>query len=292
MFKKAKQATDAGDYSTALSFYQLAGKIFGEELVAFNIKRCQQKIVHQKLKIAPEINVLVTSDAEGVKGILPTLYSLLNQSLAPKEVILYLPKKSSTDDGVAMNSVDVEAVKKLPNVRIVWCEKQSQFLIFDSFLSNHFHCDVTEDKLFLCVSDNQIYPHHFIETLYSNYLVANNVVAANWISFSDLTFDFPIEGIPSFQYGVLFSTEFFNPEVCKFDDVDNIESIGPDLWLTWNVLSNGVGIKNLEFFDIPSEKDNQVKYPVEIVESLERIMMEMYGFSVSSLYRLTKELCI
>ena len=293
LFEKAKIAADAGDYTTALSMYQLAGRIFGEEAVAFNIKRCQSKIKNLSLQLVPDIQILLTSDIDGIKNVLPTLNSLLAQSLPPKEIILYLHKKSACDGGISLDSPDLNPIKVLPKVRICWSEKFDPFIIFNPFLSKHFECDVREDKLFLCCSDNQLYPSDFLESLYTEYLMSGNLVAANCTSLPVISDHFPISSIPNFNYGALFSTDFFDQNVCNLNDVEQVKNINAETWLTCHALLNGIGITDLNIFSCAQQegiakKENQTT----LISSLESLMMEHYGYNVFSLYSLAKGLTV
>lgn len=115
-----------------------------------------------EVKRSPKLIVSLTSFPERIKDIIFTLYSLLNQSMKPDEVILWLAEEEFPNKE---NDIDENVLKLKKNgLSIKWCKNLGSYKKLVPALKEY------PNDLIITADDDIYYPENFIELLYNSYL--------------------------------------------------------------------------------------------------------------------------
>jgi glycosyltransferase involved in cell wall biosynthesis len=134
-------------------------------------------------KRTPKLIVSLTSYPERMYDIHYCLYSLLNQSLKPDELILWLAKEEfpNLDDDVPKKVLEL----KNHGLKIKWCKDIKSYIKLIPTLKEF------PDDIIVTADDDVFYPKDWLELLYSEYLNNKNSVVchrAHYIDFDDNKF--------------------------------------------------------------------------------------------------------
>lgn len=212
-------------------------------------------------KKQPIIISFTTIDSR-INFIKPMIESLLNQTLKPDNINLYI----SDEVGVLNKGINP---KMIPDFIKIMVNEKNINLIYTKDIGPHtklIPClkeNWGKDCVIITVDDDRIYPTNFVEALYKNYLEQNCVICyrANKIKFrnnnllkiqkyrtwpkareKDL-FNFA-KGVD----GVLYKPEFFTQEVFNIDAIKQCCPKGDDVWFNFTRI-----IKKIPVFKIPEK---------------------------------------
>jgi hypothetical protein len=172
----------------------------------------------------------------------------------PEKIKIYLSESPYLlDEGVDRGDRFVQLLKKFPLVDIVWVENIGPYRKIFPFLMEHFESSPRQEKVFVTVDDDTLYPDYFLSQLYETYLEHDCVVA-----FRGRHIDMPgtalppyaewtwgrrapvLSNVPTGKDGVLYSTKFFVREFLDIEASKKLAPTGDDLWIRWNCALNGV----------------------------------------------------
>lgn len=319
LIKRANGHFKRGSYLEALRLYEEAKSTYPEisHLLSTNIILCRKKMIGSN---APKIYVCLTTISERLDKIQAVIESLHNQELLPYQIRLYVSDAPYLlDKGIDRNDLRILKLQKFPLLKIEWTENIGPYRKIIPFLQSHFDQGLAQDKIFITVDDDTIYPDYFIKALYCEYSNADAVIAfrGRFItlrkgeinSYTEWELGrkyLSMNNLPTGKDGVIYNTKFFTRE---FIDVGLATSLAPtadDLWIKWHTGLNGVGaiILNPEAATSDYKSFPVVDYSAEYrdvslfkahnsncsngkndasVKELERYFLRSYGYSLSSL---------
>ncbi|MGF6811229.1 hypothetical protein OKW30_006421 [Paraburkholderia sp. Clong3] len=262
----ANELYRAGDFSRALTLYESIARRPGwANIVRANIELCRRRIhVHAEgqrghvdraavLSDAPQIVVTMTTIRSRLLYLPRVIESLAKQTLRPVRIDLNISHQPYLlDEGVASDDPVLAELMTLPLVRVNWVANIGPYRKIWPFLEEHFSRERAEDRLFVTVDDDTIYPEYFLEQLYENYLTHDCVVAfrGRHIEF-DREQVGPYEtwtwgrceptlsNLPTGKDGILYSTKFFTKEFLNLSAALEIAPTADDLWIKWHCALNG-----------------------------------------------------
>lgn len=281
LLSEANKIMRAGNWEEALRKYDEVAMNFPHlrALVQGNIKIILRRIELEKMGLnllgnkAPEsiegsplvpaslaadavvaVTVTLTSIRSRLENLVKVIESLHQQRLMPQRIELYLSELPYLlDEGVSRNDPLVQALEQFPLVKVVWVENTGPYRKILPFLQGHFDASPEEEKLFVTVDDDTLYPEYFLSTLYEKYLEHDCVVAfrgrhiemsgAAIPSYSEWTqgkADPVLSNVPTGKDGILYSTKFFTREFLDMAAARSLAPTGDDLWIRWHCAMNGV----------------------------------------------------
>jgi hypothetical protein len=348
LFKKKQYEPAKTLYEEVVSFRPALKSIF-----AYNIEKCLFQIggvsnyienknedfdnliknttpsseVKDLIKTTSErIYICMTTIDSRVDRIKPVVDSLLCQTRKPYQIVINLSKEPYLlDKGIDENNPVLKEISKDPSVLINWVENIGPYRKIYPFLEKHFAQSVTNEKVFITIDDDTIYPDYFIEQLYSKYIETNNIVAfrGRCIEIGDdaiapyekwawgknaMTF----RNLPTGKDGIIYSTRFFSKDFLNIKKIKEIAPTVDDLWIKWHCALNGVksqilnpeacssDYKSFPVVDYSKEYRGNSLYAMMnskkaggkndiAVESLEKYFLEEYGYNLKFLIDLEVE---
>ncbi|GAB5380439.1 MAG: hypothetical protein Alis3KO_25790 [Aliiglaciecola sp.] len=288
LFSKANLAFKNANYREAISLYRLAGRMYGNSIVRFNIELCKSRLDSHAMDLPQDLYVLLSSTAATIKDILPTLESLRRQSMKPKEIILTLSKDLNDPAGISFDSPFLKKIKEMHTVRIMWTNGYSRFNSFGPFLKNHFDCEIVQNKLLVCVSESRVYPKDMLESLFIKFVQNDNLASLEYQQLETEHNQLPFQFVPKLESGIMFNTLFFNENVCDVAAVEKFENLSIGVWLTAQAYMNG--LRGFEEQDMSITSTKQYAIEPDMLVEFEKIISSQFGISINSLASLSKRL--
>ena len=203
-----------------------------------------------------DIIVSLTSFPERINEVPYTIYSLLNQTLKPKKVVLWLaseefPNKENDLPNILFNL-------KNNGLEIKWCENLMSYKKLIPALKEY------PDNLIATADDDVFYEDNWLESLYSTYLEnQNSIICTRSRKIkvnSDNTFDKYVNWLVSespedASYlnlftgvgGVLYSPDSLNDEVLNYDLASKLCPYADDLWFWAMAVLNKTKIIKIDY---------------------------------------------
>lgn len=253
----------SGKYSEAKRIYRqmveanhpLKGLLDKNIRVCERLEKLNEKIdlsVNQQVK--PTIVITMTTISSRLEKIELVIKSLHKQNLQPIEIHLYVSEEPYLlDEGISKDNSIIRKISEYPLIKIYFVKNTGPYRKIMPFLENHFSAGWTNDRLFVTVDDDTIYPEDFLSTLYDNYLKFNCVIAyrgrnielngrliSEYSKWTNGRTEVLYSGLPTGKDGVLYSTTFFEKTFLDFDLAKDLAPTADDLWIKWHCGLNGV----------------------------------------------------
>lgn len=204
--------------------------------------------------VYPPVSITLTTIRSRLPMIKPVLESLHSQTVKPAEIILNISHDAYLlDEGINESNPHVRELRELPLVRINWVKNIGPYRKIWYFLQDHFDSGAIEEKLFITVDDDTLYPDYFIERLLKEHQQHDCVVAfrgrritvdsACVASYNKWTIgqSYPsLNNLPTGKDGILYSTKFFTENFLSLADALRLAPTADDLWIKWHYALNGV----------------------------------------------------
>lgn len=268
---EANALYNSGEFAEALSLYRAADSVLGSDkrIFEYNIESCMRLLDESKREDkacsvssdarTEDIYITFTTINSRLDKILPVIDSLHNQSLIPKKIILNLSEEAYLlDEGVNRNDPRLSELRKYPLLEINWTKNTGPYRKIVPFLERFFSETFTEDRVFITVDDDTIYPNYFVERLYSEYVSHNSVVAfrGRYIELGEAQVapykrwrkgetSVSVNNLPTGKDGIIYSTKFFTPDFLDMEAASRLAPTADDLWIKWHCSMNGVKAKIL-----------------------------------------------
>lgn len=255
LVKRANNLYRSGQYESALTAYQNVQNQYPElsNLFTVNILLCKKKLPNNTDE-NPSICITLTTISERLDKIEPVISSLHNQSLLPSEIILNLSEDAYLlDKGVDKNDQRIRALSKFPLLKINWTNNTGPYRKIIPFMASHFESGITQDKIFITVDDDTLYPEYFVETLYKKHRETNSIVAfrGRHITLTDQSIDtysnwqlgvttLSMNNLPTGKDGIIYNTKFFTKDFIDIATAKELAPTADDLWIKWHTGLNGV----------------------------------------------------
>jgi hypothetical protein len=222
---------------------------------ALNLDRCQTDAFGvAKPDSYQPVSVTLTTIKSRLPRIKPVLESLHTQTVKPVEIILNISHDAYLlDEGIEESDSYIRELRELSLVRINWVENIGPYRKIWFFLEEHFQDDATEEKLFITVDDDTLYPDYFIEKLLKEHKQHDCIVAfrgrhievdqACIAPYNKWTNGQPypsLSNLPTGKDGILYSTRFFTKHFLGRADALRLAPTADDLWIKWHCALNGV----------------------------------------------------
>ena len=235
--------------------------------LTIKIKHKNPKIKDAKLSLpclntnprTPKIILSLTTFPDRINTVSKTIKTLLNQTLKPDKVILWLaseqfPKKEQELPG------DLLELKNF-GLDIKWCEDiKSYKKLIPSLIE-------FENDIIITFDDDIYYPFDTVEKLYNSYLknpdcihtnrakrfyIKNNTICAKkmsevyWTKYQDISYKNAQTGCG----GVLYPPKSLNPNVLNKQEFMSLIPTHDDIWFWLNAILNNTKIKVVSSYDI------------------------------------------
>lgn len=219
-----------------------------------------------------DIIVSLTTYPKRFDVVFLTIESLLNQTIKPDKIILWLSRKEIDEDSVP------KKIKKLQNRGLTIKFTSTNLKSYEKLI---YAIDTYKNSLIITIDDDTIYPRYFIAELLNTYKKYPNCIIAYRCSFIKKLDDtklapylswenIKIKG-PSFNLfptgagGILYPPNSLNQEVFNSDVFLRLCPLGDDIWFKAMALLNGtqtvmVYNKSMEFPTIPGSQENALWY--------------------------------
>jgi hypothetical protein len=257
LVRRANNFYNSGDYASALTAYEKVQSQYPEisSFFSVNILLCKNRLPegYSENKY-PNIYITLTTISERIDKIWPVIDSLHKQSLLPVEIILNISEDAYLlDKGVEKDDQRIMALNKFPLLRINWTQNTGPYRKILPFMESHFASGATEDKLFITVDDDTLYPNYFVETLHEKYLETDSIIAfrGRHITLTNRCINSYSEwelgknslcmnNLPTGKDGVIYNTKFFTKDFIDIDTAKQLAPTADDLWIKWHTGLNGV----------------------------------------------------
>lgn len=215
-----------------------------------------------------DIIVSLTTYPKRFDVVFLTIESLLNQTIKPDKIILWLSRKEIDEDSVS------KKIKKLQNRGLTIKFTSTNLKSYEKLI---YAIDTYKNSLIITIDDDTIYPRYFIAELLNTYKKYPDCIIAYRCSFIKKLDDtklapylswenIKIKG-PSFNLfptgagGILYPPNSLNQEVFNSDVFLRLCPLGDDIWFKAMALLNGtqtvmVYNKSMEFPTIPGSQEN------------------------------------
>jgi hypothetical protein len=278
--RRANERFRSGDHRTAMTLYQaLAKDPRYEDLLQVNLLLCRQRLEGQAgspgmaagteapvqaeddhgdealPQVPPPITITLTTIHSRLQYLPQVIESLHRQTLPPAAILLNISHEPYLlDQGIpADDPVLLELQRSMPLLRVNWVANTGPYRKIFWWMEQHFSQAVTEDKLFVTVDDDTLYPEDFLQKLYEEYLRHDCVVAFRGrhmeldegaISvYSKWTWgrtERTLANLPTGKDGILYNTKFFTRDFLELADALRLAPTADDLWIKWHCALNGV----------------------------------------------------
>jgi hypothetical protein len=255
----------SGAYSEALVLYEdIANRRGWEPLVRANIALCKRRLLQSaggqiaNTALSPsqpsEIAVTLTTIRSRLLHVPRVVESLLTQTLRPVRIDLNISRDPYLlDAGIVDDDPVVVELKELPLVRVQWVPNIGPYRKIWPFMEEHFSQEIAQDRVFITVDDDTLYPDYFIERLYESYLLHDCVIAfrgrhielnENGVTpYEQWTWGRvqpSLSNMPTGKDGILYSTKFFTRDFLNMKEAKRMAPTADDLWIKWHCALNGV----------------------------------------------------
>lgn len=278
--KRANERFRSGDFGTALSLYQaLCADPRYADLLQVNLLLCRQRLASRTASpgpapgpevtvpdasceaadsppaVPPPITITLTTIHSRLQYLPQVIESLHRQTLPPAAILLNISHEPYLlDQGISVDDpVLIELQRNMPLLRVNWVPNTGPYRKIFWWMEQHFSQAVTEDKLFVTVDDDTLYPEDFLQRLYEEYLLHDCVVAFRGrhmeldegaISvYSKWTWgrtERTLANLPTGKDGILYNTKFFTRDFLALQDALRLAPTADDLWIKWHCALNGV----------------------------------------------------
>lgn len=312
-----------GQYTQAIAAYAAVQIRYPQvsDLFEINIALCKDKLEKAKIvRTTPEIYVTLTTINSRLDKIKPVLESLHKQTLKPKKIVLNISEEPYLlDTGITKKDPRLSALEQLSLVEVNWTPNYGPYRKIVPFLENHFSSDKTEDKLFITVDDDTLYPDYFIHELYNEYELNNCIVGfrGRFITIEDKSItsytkwklgktEKSINNLPTGKDGIIYNTKFFTKDFVEINTAIKLAPTADDLWIKWHTGLNGIksiilnpeaatsdyksfpvvdysaAYRDVSLFKAHNSHGSGGKNDLS-VSNLENHFMERYGYNLSTL---------
>jgi len=264
---KANALYRAGAFYEALELYKgVALRPGWTTLVRANIELCRKRLqagtegqggnnIQAALPVdSPEIVVTMTTIHSRLSYVPMVIESLLKQTLKPVRIDLNISRQPYLlDEGIATDDPVLAELMGMPSLHVNWVPNIGPYRKIWSIMERHFSLPVAEDRLFVTVDDDTLYPDYFLQHLYENYLRHDCVIAfrgrhieadqqglspyGNWTLGR---YQPSLCNLPTGKDGILYSTKFFTKEFLNLVEAQRMAPTADDLWIKWHCALNGV----------------------------------------------------
>jgi len=208
------------------------------------------KLVDPKEKIY----ICMTTIDSRLPRIKHVVNSLLAQTLKPYKILINISKEPYLlDKGINEKDPILEEICTDKSVSINWVENIGPYRKIYPFLEKHFSQSVTNEKIFITIDDDTIYPDYFVQQLYDKFIETNNIVAfrgrciemdnKSIATYDKWTWGKDVQSfrnLPTGKDGIIYSTKFFSKEFLNIQKIKEIAPTVDDLWIKWHCALNGV----------------------------------------------------
>jgi len=325
----------SGAYREALAIYEeIASRPGWAKLVRANILLCSKRLdghINKNGKVVtaaehPAITVTLTTIRSRLKYVPKVVESLLSQTLPPTYIDLNISAEPYLlDEGVLENDPILLNLMEQPLLRVNWVFNTGPYRKIWGVLKDHFFGSPKQDRCFVTVDDDTLYPSYFLEQLYESYLRHDCVIAfrGRYISLgSDGIASYDkwkwgemtpsLNNLPTGKDGVFYSTKFFTADFLKLEDAQRIAPTADDLWIKWHCALNGVpavilnpeacssdyksfpvvnydkSYRNISLYAMHNSSNAKNKNDVAVLD-LERYFLEVYGYNLAWLIQSEQE---
>lgn len=252
-FKEANALYRAGAYRDALDCYLEVSERHGwAALMHANINLCRKRLGFAI--DAPEIIVTLTTIHSRLPYVPQVVKSLINQTLQPVRIHLNISHEPYLlDAGIAADNPILLELMKLPRLQINWVANTGPYRKIWHFLEGHFSQPEAQDRLFVTVDDDTLYPEYFLQRLYKKYLQHDCIIAFRgrhieveqqtlspydrWTWGQDQS---SLKNLPTGKDGILYNTKFFTKDFLNMAEAISHAPTADDLWIKWHCALNGV----------------------------------------------------
>ena len=222
----------------------------GNKIIQIKKNRLIQKQKKTKLKfgVKPKIVVSLTSFEPRFEGLPKTLKSLLNQSVKPDKIIVWLDATPEmlTPEMLTLQKYGVTFRCKVENLK----PHKKYFFALQEF----------SDSIVITVDDDIIYPKDLIKSLIKTWKKYPDCICARRVHkmlfnengslkpYNDWIFEYKKETKPSHELlacgigGVLYPPSIFDKNVFDIDKIKKECLEADDIWLKWHELRLGVKV--------------------------------------------------
>lgn len=226
----------------------------------FGIKFCKKHSVNfvfkevtesgvTKDKRNPKLIVSLTTFPARINTVYKTITTLMQQTLKPDEIVLWLADSQFPDRKLPDNLTRLEQF----GLSIKWCEDIKSFKKLIPSLREY------PDDIIVTADDDIFYPANFLESLYGEYLKNPEFIHANRAflikrflnkySMNARSYIYDSTYLPGFKnefmtgYGTLFPPKSLHPDVLNSEIFMKIIPTNDDLWFWGMAVKNGTKIK-------------------------------------------------
>ncbi len=225
-----------------------------KKICYFNIGHCIKKINQKTPNLEEKVTITLTTIKNRISNLDKVIDSLLSQKITPEKIIINISEAPFLiDEGIAKSNKEINHLKTNSIIKINWTDNTGPYRKIIPYLSEHFKGKKKQERKFITVDDDTIYPEDFIEKLLFYINKEKCVVAyrGRKISFSEKEIE-PYESwqlgepsksfsnMPTGKDGVIYSTDFFNETILDMDIALKIAPTADDLWIKWHCALNGV----------------------------------------------------
>lgn len=258
LIKKANELFVAKKFKAAMEEYSSIQRAY-PSLAGFfvlNIELCKKRL----LKNIANITITFTTISERLHLLEPVIESLHKQTVKPSKILLNISEEAYLlDKGVDKSSKTLLGLKnKFPLLHINWVKNTGPFRKIVPFMEQYYNSGDKEERVFITVDDDTVYPDYFVEKLYQEfnehdcvvafrgrYITLENTSIATynkWELGKDKTH---IANLPTGKDGVIYSTKFFTKDFIDIQKAVELAPTADDLWIKWHCALNGVKAKIL-----------------------------------------------
>lgn len=221
--------------------------------IRINLQNSVEIGITDSLYDGKELIVSLTSYNRRIFQVSLVLESLLEQTLKPNRIILWLDRDEFSEESDL--PLTLLSLKKR-GVQIEYCDNLKSYKKLIPTLERY------PDSLIITADDDIIYPNDFVERLYKsykhhpdevNYYRGHRMKFANGELLPYNKWDIETEKATSSIYnfptgcgGVIYTRELLDNEICKPDIFLNIASTADDVWFKAMSLKKGVKCRQVE----------------------------------------------
>ena len=249
------------NYTKALNMYRLVQKKYPIIAPSLNIitDLCCKRLLNYREAIGnPEsgVDISLTTISSRIHLTKDVIFSLLNQSLLPRKIFVYISKAPYLlDEGISEDHPIIKELIELERVEIVWVDNTGPYRKIVPYLSNLMETSQNGSGLFITADDDTLYPHNFIESLKAHYEEKRCIIAfrGRQIHANDESFDInpyaewglgvmspSIANLPTGKDGVIYHRSFFTKEFLDINTAQKYAPTADDLWIKWHTALNGI----------------------------------------------------
>lgn len=200
------------------------------------------------------IDITLTTIKARLPAVAKVIESLHRQTMPPRSIQLHVSQDPHLlDDGIQAADLEKHGLNGFAKLQVHFVDNTGPYRKIMPYLDRHFSQPQRENKLFITVDDDTLYPPDFIETLTRHYRQHQCVIAfrgrkicfesgrvARYGAWPPGTNTPSLLNIPTGKDGVLYSTSFFTSSFLNQDHALAIAPTADDLWIKWHTYSNGI----------------------------------------------------